>query len=104
DVTALKNEFLRLRQLSSGFLGYHDEEAGTRAQVEFKDNPKLEMCLEILKSVVDKYKALVYHDFNFSGAIIARELNKLKIGNTRIFGGTKDTGVELAKFNEDDDC
>ena len=104
NVTELKNEFLRMRQLSSGFLGYKDDETGMSAQLEFTPNPKLEMLLSLLQEIVGSYKAVVFHDFTFSGSIISRELRELKIGHARIFGGTKDAGAELSKFNTDDEC
>jgi SNF2 family DNA or RNA helicase len=103
-VVELKNEFVRMRQVSSGFLGYTDDDDGTRAQYEFSDNPKMEMLLHHLTRVTANYKAVVFNEFTFSGSMICRELDKLEIPHTRIYGGTKDPGKELRKFTEDEDC
>lgn len=104
DVTELRNEFLRLRQLSSGFLGYKDDESGKAAQLEFDTNEKLELLLSLLQTLVGKHKAVVFHEYTFSGSIICRELNKLKIPHARIYGGTKDPDSELHRFTEDEAC
>ena len=103
-VIALQNEFLRMRQISSGFLGYKDEEDGKAAQFEFKENPKLELLLGVLLSVVDEHKAVVYNEYTFSGSLICRELKKLGIPHARIYGGTKDVGVQLRTFTRDPRC
>lgn len=104
QVTATKNEFLRMRQISSGFLGYADDETGKRAEFEFADNPKLEMLLDIVSSVQEAYKVVVFNEFTFSGSMICRELAKLKINHARIYGGTKNPEAELSRFKNDDEC
>lgn len=104
NVQALKNEFLRMRQLSSGFLGYKDDEAGKSAQLEFPYKPKLELLLSLLSSVVDQHKAVVFNEYTFSGSMICRELKKLGIKHARIYGGTKDVAAELRAFTKDESC
>jgi SNF2 family DNA or RNA helicase len=94
-----RNGFLRMRQLSSGFLGYFDDEAGDRAQVEFDDNPKLEMLLDLIEKVCDEHKIVVFHHFNYSGYMIERELKKLGIDHGRLWGGTKDPDPIKRAFN-----
>jgi SNF2 family DNA or RNA helicase len=104
-VIELKNEFLRMRQISSGFMGYKDDDAGKAAQYEFKQNPKLELLMDYLGQVVDEYKAVVFNEFTFSGSMICREIEKrLGVPFARIYGGTKDPGAELRRFTEDQDC
>ncbi len=103
-VVELKNEFLRMRQISSGFLGYKDEEEGKASQFEFKSNPKLELLMQLLTSIVDEHKAVVFNEYTFSGSMICRELTKLKIPHARIYGGSKDAGRELRTFTEDPEC
>jgi superfamily II DNA or RNA helicase len=71
-----KNAFVRLRQLSSGWLGYKDDETGKRAQFEFKPNPKLDMLLAKIQEVPRNKKIIVFHDYIYTGAMIARELKK----------------------------
>lgn len=97
----MKNAFLRLRQISSGFLGYKDDDRGVRAEIEFTPNPKLEYLLELIQSIGEEHKIVVFHEFIFSGSIIARELEKLDIKFCRVWGGTKDSEAELLRFVND---
>ncbi len=99
-----KNEFLRLRQLSSGFLGFFDDEEGKRAQIEFPNNPKLDLCISKVQEIVRGHKVVIFHDFTYSGHMISRELSKLKIPHSRLYGATKDPDAQLMKFVEDNDC
>lgn len=104
DKQKSENEFLRLRQLSSGYLGYYDNEEGKRAQIEFKHNRKLELCTSLLQELAPGHKVIVFHDFRFSGAMIGRELKKLGIGYAFLHGGTPDPDGEYNRFLKDDDC
>jgi SNF2 family DNA or RNA helicase len=103
DVKELKNEFLRMRQLSSGFLGYKDDKNSKSAQLEFQPNEKLELLIGLVRSIVDSYKVVVFNEFTFSGSMICRELTRLGIKHCRVWGGTKDPDEELRRFSEDDD-
>ena len=96
-----KNAFLRLRQISSGFLGYADDELGIRAQMEFPDNPKLDLLLSTIESIPIEDKILVFHDFVFSGSIISRELDAMGIKHVRLHRNTKDPAVLLKQFDSD---
>jgi SNF2 family DNA or RNA helicase len=96
-----KNAFLRMRQISSGFLGYYDDELGVKAQQEFFPNPKLESLLATIASIRLDHKILVMHDFVFSGAMISRELTTMKIKHVRIYGKTKNPGEVLKQFKTD---
>ncbi len=102
NVKEMRNEFLRLRQISSGFLGYHDDELGIKAQIEFNGNPKLDLLLSIIETIPKEYKILVFHDFIFSGSIISRELNFAGIKHVRLTHKTKNPGQLLKQFDEDD--
>ena len=97
-----ENMFLRLRQISSGFFGYKDEN-NTKAEIEFSDNPKLQILTSILESIHGQAKAIVFHDFIMSGEIICRELKRLGIGYVWIHGGVKDPGKLLVQFDKDPD-
>lgn len=100
----MKNSFVRMRQISSGFLGYTDDETGTRAQIEFKPNGKLELLMSLIESVIDEHKVVVFNEYTFSGSVIGRELERQKIGYARVFGKSKDPGAELRRFVGDDNC
>jgi hypothetical protein len=98
-----KNAFLRMRQISSGFLGYFDDEAAARAKFTFDQNPKLESLIARVQSVVGKYKVVIAHEFIYSGDRIAAELDRLKIPYARAGSGTKSrVREERMKFTRDD--
>jgi len=84
----MRNAWLRMRQISSGFVGYHDDDAGTKAQFEFPENPKLDLLLSLLEGI--QGKALVYYEYTYSGLRIVRELKKLGINALHMYGGSKD--------------
>lgn len=96
-----KNAFLRLRQISSGFIGYVDDDDGSRAQLVFDANPKLELLSSIVASIQPDYKIVVWHDFIVSGDSICKALKDLGIGHVRIQGGMKDPGAARVKFQND---
>ena len=100
----IKSAFLRMRQIASGFLGYKDDEAGAKAQVEFAPNNKLEMLIALVRSIYLDHKVLVLHDFVTSGRMICRELDQLEIPYAKAFGQTKDVHAEKARFQHDPEC
>lgn len=104
DLALIKNTFLRMRQISSGFIGYYDDDSGKRAALEFDDNPKLEMLLSIVSSIYEDHKVIIFNQFTFSGGMISRELTANKIEHVRIYGGVKNQEELLTRFKRDDSC
>jgi SNF2 family DNA or RNA helicase len=96
-----KNAFLRMRQISSGFLGYYDDEEGARAQFEFPDNPKMDQLQALLDFIPDGEKCLVMHDFIYSGGMIEQMLNRHSIGYVRLSHKTKEPAKLLSAFDKD---
>jgi SNF2 family DNA or RNA helicase len=92
----MKNAWLRMRQISSGFVGYHDDDTGTTAEFEFPENPKLDLLLSILEGLTDK--AIVFHEYTWSGLRIAAELRRLGIKHAHLHGGSPNQHEELLKF------
>lgn len=106
NVQEMQNAFLKMRQISSGFVGYYDDEEGKRAQFEFPFNPKLEYLMALLKEIRQgpRYKRIVFCDFVFTGSMIERELKREGIPYARIWRGTKDIDAERDRFEQDDEC
>lgn len=100
----MQNAFLRMRQVSSGFVGYYDDETGAKAKYTFAENPKLESLLSYIESIGGRYKSVVFHEFRYSGDMIAKELKALGIGHARIYGKTKDSDAQLNTFRDDPNC
>lgn len=99
----IKNSFLRMRQISSGFVGFKDDETGEKAQIEFQVNPKLDLLMELIAEVPSDRKIVVFYEFTWSGARICQELAKAKYKFGWLWAGTKDWTKIKDAFNEDPD-
>lgn len=96
-----RNAFMRMRQISSGFIGFKDDLFGKSAQVELPDNPKLEMLLSIIENTDPKTKIIVFHEYHYSSAKICAELKKRKISHVLVNGKTKDSEQALKDFERE---
>jgi SNF2 family DNA or RNA helicase len=92
-----KNAFIRLRQISSGFVNLKDPETGAREQIEFKDNPKLEWIRSQLGAMDGQI--ILFHDFIYSGTMLKRTLDEMAVSNCIINGQI--TGKEMDKAYDD---
>ena len=92
-----KNAFLRLRQISSGFVGYHDEDEDERAEFIFPYNPKLDLLLSIVEEIAHD-RIIVFHDFLLSADIISKALIESGKTVTVMNGRTPDAKKALHDF------
>lgn len=99
----VQNAFLRMRQISSGFIGFHDDETGEKAQVEFQLNPKMDLLEEYVDEVPEDRKFIIVHEFNWSGSKICQMLAKKKIKYGWLWGGTKNWTFIKESFRDDPD-
>jgi hypothetical protein len=97
----MKNAFLRMRQISSGFIGYKDDETGEKARFAFDKNPKLDLLRDLIEVVPERYKFIVYHEFQYSAGVIEKMLNGLGIKHVMVNGKTKDPGHNKKLFRTD---
>ena len=97
----INHSFIRMRQISSGFLGLKDDETGARAQIEFPANPKLDALIEAIDEMPADAKMLVYHEYIWTGNRISRELKARKIKHERLWSGQKHPRRALRRFLED---
>jgi SNF2 family DNA or RNA helicase len=98
----MKNAFLRMRQISSGFLGYRDDETGERARFQFYPKPKLQRLFKVMVPLLgEPGKVIVYHEFIFSGDLICRELKERGLPFLRLYGKTKNADEILDQFAND---
>jgi SNF2 family DNA or RNA helicase len=104
NFTEMKNAFVRMRQISSGFVGFLDDESGARAELEFADNPKLDLLISLLHEIRPDRKVLVFHDFIHSGQVIADELTAEGISHVRLHSKDPDPAGVLNRFKTDPDC
>lgn len=104
DYRLMKNAFLRMRQISSGYLGYYDDDEGTKAQLEFSDHPKLDALIDLIQSIRHDQKIIVFYELNYSADMVSRALTENKVDHVRIYGGTKDHDTLRTRFNSDHSC
>lgn len=104
NLQEMKNAFMRMRQLSSGFLGFRNDESGKRVEIAFEDNPKLERLLDVLSELPDDRKAVVFYDFTFSGRTIYERLKDLGLQGIWVWGETKNASELQHKFQTNPKC
>lgn len=91
------NAFMQLRQLSSGFVTFKDSDE-QRIKVKFDENPKLDKLIELIDAMPPECKMVVFHDYIYTGDLIAERFKKLGIQSRRIYGGTRDKPAQLTDF------
>ena len=79
--------FVRLRQISSGYLPFHDGE-GTKRVLRFKKDVKFEWLEDFLKEMPADMSFIIFHEFTHSGLLLTRLLEKMKISHRWMYGGT----------------
>lgn len=98
DPNKIKATFMRMRQMSSGFIGIPGDEEGKRAKIVFDENPKLELLGSIVASIPLDYPVLIVHEFVWSGEQIEKELERLGISSVSLRGSTKDPAKVRREF------
>lgn len=99
NLREIKNAFLRMRQISSGFVGFKtDDENSERVEVEFQENPKLERLLELVEEVPEDNGCCIFYQHTFVGRKVFTKLKELGHDPIWLWSGTKDSRKELAKF------
>lgn len=94
----LPGAFVLLRMIASGFMKVDGQ------YIDFRDNQKLELLLDLLCSVVEKSKVVVFHDFVHTGALVSKAIASEGVKCSRLYSGTRDRREELRRFCEDEDC
>jgi SNF2 family DNA or RNA helicase len=95
----IKNVYIRLRQLTAGFIPIREN--GQRVNLAFAQNPKLEASVDLLSEIPEDRKVLLFNEFRTSGDMICARLEAEKISHLRLYGGTKDKIGTLKQFKED---
>lgn len=104
NLSAMKSAFLHMRQLSSGFLGFKDDDTGERAEVEFDVNPKFDRLLDFMETLPENRKAVIFYEFTHSGRKITKALEEMELKPIWLWSGTENVRKELERFEEDPDC
>ena len=100
DPRALEAPWLRMRQMTSGYLKWRD--ANGDHMLPFKHNPKLEMLVRLVDEA--NHKVVVCYDYTDTGAMICKRLKAEGIDHEWFYGGTKNKPASRRRFLEDPDC
>lgn len=98
DFSKVKNAFMSLRQIVSGFVRTPDEQ---RDMIVFKENPRLDALADLLDEVPPDRKVVVFHEFIWSGQRIAELMGEMGIVYESLWSGTKDKPGAIRRFMED---
>lgn len=99
---SIKNHFIKLRQICSGFLLYknEEEEDAHNEVITFKCE-KDEILEQLINGMPDNAKILIFHEFIKTGERITALLDKLKIKYRWIWGGSKNNATSIDEFKQD---
>lgn len=100
DFKACESAFIRMRQISAGFLKIKTPEGGEHV-IKFKENPKLDSLVSWLENVPENEKVVIFNEYIVSGELICERLKKEKVSHVRIYGGTRNKGEALKRFKTD---
>jgi hypothetical protein len=96
----IQNQFLRLRQVASGYLPFTDED-GESHLIHFDSNAKMEWLTAFLDDQWDGNAPIViFVEFTETGKMISAELAKRHIAHGWFYGGTKNPDEVLAAFQQ----
>lgn len=98
-----ENLWHRLRQLSSGYIAIPGDEEGQKVEIAFDRNPKLDLLMDELVSLPLDKKALIFHEYTYSGELICAALARAGFKHGWVWGGTKDYRVLKRGFDSDPD-
>lgn len=98
---ALDAPWIRMRQITSGYLKWKDEHGDHL--IRFKQNPKLDDLERTLDEIGDR-KIIIVYVYTDTGQLICDRLKALKIDYEWFYGGTKDQSASRRRFMEDPGC
>lgn len=98
DRLELGATFMKLRQVSSGYLPYEID--GVRHVVTFNGNPKLEWLARVAAELNGTVQYVVFHEFIYSGGLISKMLTRQGVTHARLYGGTRDSKQVIRDFQQ----
>jgi SNF2 family DNA or RNA helicase len=90
--------FVRLRQISSGYLPFTDAD-GTERVITFPGNPKATWLTDFLAGN-PPVQFIIFHEFIRSGELICEVLAEAGVPHTRLYGATRNTADVVRQFND----
>lgn len=102
NLEELEGQYVKLRQIVSGYLSWKDEHGPHL--LRFKENPKLEDLESIIEDAGARSKLVICYHYTETGRMISDRLKELKIDHEWFYGGTKDKSASRARFMNDRGC
>jgi len=102
----MKNEFMKLRQISSGFLKVKNAKTAKVTVVNLPENPKLDLLLSLMGNVPSARKMVIAYEFIQSGVLLKKALTELGINFAFLGNGLtkQEKRDELRRFKQDPTC
>lgn len=102
-----ENTFMKMRTLASGFVRVYElDDNGKKTKhfddIVFKDQPKVEALLDLIASMPEDEKLVIFHEFITTGKMIEEALTKAKYKFLSLNATTKDRKAFLHDFRDDD--
>lgn len=98
QVAKIEQQFIRMRQIASGFVTFQDDWGRDRTY-EFPKHAKLQWLLDLAEELAaNGTQAVIFHEYTFSGQVICRALRKLKVKHGWFYGGTKNPSQVLRDY------
>ena len=97
-----ENNFIKLRQITAGFIRHTDPETGEQQDVIFGRNPKVDALLELIQRMPRDAKMVIFHFFVPAGEIMSNALTREGITHVRVWGGAENARELLRTFQQTD--
>lgn len=101
NLTNLDANWLRMRQITSGYLAWKDN-YGDHV-LPFKVNPKLDAMEQLVDEMGDS-KVIIAYDYTETGKLIVERITAMGLGLVWFYGGTKDKTAARRSFLTDPKC
>lgn len=101
-----ENVFMKMRTLASGFVRIYElDDDGKKTKhyedIIFKDQPKLDALVDLIGSLPEGEKIVIFHEFIATGNMVEAALKKAKVKYLALNAQTKDKKAFLHDFRED---
>ena len=96
----IESVYLRMRQLSSGYIKVKGDEVVESQDIVFRSNPKLDALEELLQEIPENEKVIVFNVFHKTGDLIEERLKKRKISFARLYGKTRGKEAVVSKWKK----
>jgi superfamily II DNA or RNA helicase len=95
----IDSAFIRMRQITAGFLPWTDDD-GAKHLIRFDENNKLEAMEALVEDAGDE-KIIIFHEYTETGRLITNRLDQMKVKWVWLYGGSKDPIAIADKFRDD---